>query len=98
MHLSFLTGLYYVSFCLLGLVSGYYLGFNLFLLICDLFEVTSPPYWLNVAFAAGFGFVLAVIYLVIAVFLHWIKNVTYKVIDVMADFLTRLVGSLYNKD
>ena len=60
--------------------------------------MTSPPYWLNVAFAAGFGFVLAVIYLVIAVFLHWIKNVTYKVIDVMADFLTRLVGSLYNKD
>ena len=98
MHLSFLTGLYYAAFCLLGLVSGYYLGFNLFLLICDLFGVTSPPYWLNVAFAAGFGFVLAVIYLVIAVFLHWIKNVTYKVIDVMADFLTRLVGLLYNKD
>ena len=98
MHLSFFKVLYYVAFCLLGLVSGYYLGFNLFLLICDLFGVTSSPYWLNVAFAAGFGFVLAAIYLVIAAFLHGIKNVTYKLIDVMAEFLTRLVASLYNKN
>lgn len=98
MHLSFLTTLYYIAFCLLGLVSGYYLGFNLFLFICDLFGVTSPSYWLNVAFAAGFGFVLAAIYLVIAAFLHGIKNVTYKLIDVMAEFLTRLVASLYNKN
>ena len=98
MHLSFLTALYYIAFILLGLVLGYHLGFNLFLLLCSLFSIADPPYWLNVAFAAGFGFVLAAIYLVIAAFLHGIKNVTYKLIDVMAEFLTRLVASLYNKN
>lgn len=98
MHISFLTGLYYVSFCLLGLVSGYFIGFNLFLLLCQVFGVISPPYWLNVAFAAGFGFVLAVIYLVIAAFLHGLKNVIYRLIDVMAEFITRLIAALYNKN
>ena len=55
-----------------GLVSGYFLGFNLFLLICNLLGVAEPPYWLNVFFAAGFAFVLAMIYMIIALILHGI--------------------------
>ena len=98
MHLSFLTGLYYVSFGLLGLVSGYFLGFNLFQLLCEIFSVSNAPNWLNVAFAAGFGFILAVVYLVIAAILHGFRNVIYRLIDVMAEFITRLIAVLYNKN
>ena len=98
MHLSFLTGVYYVSFGLLGLVSGYYLGFNLFQLLCDIFSVSNVSYWLNVAFAAGFGFVLSAVYLVIAAIFHGLRNVIYRLIDVMAEFVTRLIAVLYNKN
>ena len=97
MHLSFLTGLYYVSFCLLGLVSGYFLGFNMFQLLCEVFGVSNAPNWLNVAFAAGFGFVLSAVYLVIAAIFHGLRNVIYRLIDVMAEFVTRLIAVLYNK-
>lgn len=97
MHLSFLTALYYIGFLVLGLVSGYFLGFNLFLLICDLFEVAEPPYWLNVFFAAGFAFVLGMIYLIIGFILHGIKNLTYRFADGLAEFATNLIAALFNK-
>lgn len=96
MKISFLTALYYVTFCLLGLISGYYLGFNLFLLICELFEVANPPHWLNVLFAAGFGLTLAIIYLIIAFLLHGLKNITWKLIDAFAEFLTNLIYTISN--
>lgn len=97
MHLSFLTALYYMAFLVLGLVSGYFLGFNLFLLICDLFRVAEPPYWLNVFFATGFAFVLAIIYMIIAVILHGIKNLSYRFADAIAIFSTNLIAALFNK-
>lgn len=98
MHLSFLTAIYYIAFILLGLVLGYHLGFNLFLLLCGLFSIANPPYWLNVLFAAGFAIILAIIYFVIAVLLHGIKNVLYKIGDAIAEFFTNLIVALYNKN
>ena len=98
MYLSFLTALYYIAFILLGLVLGYHLGFNLFLLLCSLFSITDPPYWLNVFFAAGFAIILAIIYFVIAVLLHGLKNVLYKICDAMAEFLTNIIAVLYKKN
>ena len=98
MHLSFLTALYYIAFILLGLVLGYHLGFNLFLLLCSLFSITDPPYWLNVVFAAGFAIILAIIYLLVAVLLHGLKNVLYKIGDAIAEFFTNLIATLYNKN
>ena len=97
MHLSFLTALYYIAFLVLGLVSGYFLGFNLFLLICSLFGITEPPYWLNVFFATGFAFVLAMIYLIIALILHGIKNLSYRFADGIAEFATNLIAALFYK-
>ena len=97
MHLSFLTALYYIVFLVLGLVLGYFLRFNLFLLICDLFGVLEPPYWLNVFFASGFAFIVAIIYLVIALILHGIKNVSYRFADGIAEFATNLIAAAFNK-
>ena len=97
MHISFLTALYYIGFLVLGLVSGYFLGFNLFLLICNLFGVAAPPYWLNVFFATGFAFVLAMIYLIIALILHGIKNLSYRFADGLAEFATNLIAALFYK-
>lgn len=97
MRPSFLTALYYIGFPLLGLVLGYFLGFNLFLLICDLFGVIEPPYWLNVLFAAGFAIVVAMIYLVVALILHGIKIVTDRFAGGMATFATNLIATLFNK-
>ena len=96
MKISFLTALYYITFCLLGLISGYYLGFNLFLFICELFEVLNPPHWLNVLFAAGFGVTLAAIYFVIAFLLHTFKNILWKIIDAFAEFVTNLIYAISN--
>lgn len=97
MHLSFLTALYYIAFLVLGLVSGYFLGFNIFLLICSLFGVAEPSYWLNVFFAVGFAFVLAMSYLIIAVILHGIKNLSYRFADRLAEFATNLIAALFYK-
>lgn len=98
MHLSFLTALYYIAFILLGLVLGYHLGFNLFLLLCSLFGITDPTHWINVVFAAGFGITLAAICLVIAFMLHGLKNVLYRICDAMAEFFTNLIAALCNKN
>lgn len=94
MKISVLTALYYISFSLLGLVSGYYLGFNLFLFICELFEVLNPPHWLNVLFASGFGITLAAIYFVIAFLLHAFKNILWRLVDAFAEFMTNFIYTM----
>ena len=66
--------------------------------LCEVFGVSNVPNWLNVAFAAGFGFVLSAVYLVIAAIFHGLRNVIYRLIDVMAEFVTRLIAVLYNKN